>query len=70
MIKNVDSFYIPNERKESWFKLKPDYVGGLSGISTVLNRFVDKTVYSLLSLLLDDLDCIILGGYYGSGVGK
>merc|ERR1719324_1462940 len=48
MIKNVNSKYVPNERKDSWLKLKPEYMEGAG----------------------DDLDLIILGGYYGAGIGR
>jgi DNA ligase-4 len=29
MIKNVNSTYVPNERKNKWMKLKPEYIEGL-----------------------------------------
>lgn len=45
MIKQADSPYVVNERKEKWLKLKPD----------------------MLENFGDDLDLIILGGYYGRG---
>jgi hypothetical protein len=48
MVKKVDSIYVPNERKEKWIKIKPEYMDGVG----------------------DDMDMIILGGYYGSGVRK
>ena len=48
MIKNLNSSYVPNERKEKWIKIKPEYIDGVC----------------------DDFDLIILGGYYGSGVGR
>ncbi|KAH3765317.1 DNA ligase IV [Pelomyxa schiedti] len=45
MLKNLDSTYVPGERKQKWLKLKPEYVDGIG----------------------DDLDVLILGGYYGTG---
>ena len=45
VIKNINTPYIPNERKSSWIKLKPDYLDGVG----------------------DDLDLLIIGGYYGKG---
>lgn len=48
MIKDLESSYIPNERKEKWIKLKPEYIDGIG----------------------DDLDLIIMGGYYGTGYRK
>jgi DNA ligase-4 len=45
VIKNLSTPYIPNERKASWIKIKPDYLEGLG----------------------DDLDLLIIGGYYGKG---
>jgi DNA ligase-4 len=29
MVKNPESVYRPNTRKGGWFKVKPEYVGGL-----------------------------------------
>lgn len=29
MIKDLDSTYVPNERKNKWIKLKPEYVEGV-----------------------------------------
>ena len=29
MIKNLDSIYKPNERKDKWIKLKPEYIDGV-----------------------------------------
>eukprot|EP01124_Arcella_intermedia_P024176 TRINITY_DN4012_c0_g1_i3.p1 TRINITY_DN4012_c0_g1~~TRINITY_DN4012_c0_g1_i3.p1 ORF type:complete len:941 (-),score=258.52 TRINITY_DN4012_c0_g1_i3:49-2478(-) len=48
VVKNLDSVYKPNERKEKWIKLKPEYLEGVG----------------------DTLDLLILGGYYGAGVGR
>lgn len=48
MLKNINSIYVPNERKEKWIKLKPEYIDGIG----------------------DTLDLIILGGYYGKGIGR
>ncbi|GAM24471.1 hypothetical protein SAMD00019534_076460 [Acytostelium subglobosum LB1] len=48
MIKNLDSIYVPGERKDKWIKIKPEYLDGVG----------------------DDLDLVIVGGYYGSGVGR
>eukprot|EP01105_Mastigella_eilhardi_P010104 TRINITY_DN2365_c0_g1_i9.p1 TRINITY_DN2365_c0_g1~~TRINITY_DN2365_c0_g1_i9.p1 ORF type:complete len:411 (-),score=102.92 TRINITY_DN2365_c0_g1_i9:757-1989(-) len=48
MLKNLDSTYVPAERKNKWIKLKPEYLDGVG----------------------DDLDVIILGGYYGTGLGR
>eukprot|EP00005_Dracoamoeba_jomungandri_P014120 CAMPEP_0174278718 /NCGR_PEP_ID=MMETSP0439-20130205/61635_1 /TAXON_ID=0 /ORGANISM="Stereomyxa ramosa, Strain Chinc5" /LENGTH=611 /DNA_ID=CAMNT_0015371163 /DNA_START=565 /DNA_END=2397 /DNA_ORIENTATION=+ len=48
MVKNLESAYVPNERKDNWIKLKPEYIDGVG----------------------DDLDLIILGGYYGTGIGR
>ena len=45
MIKNPDSVYKPNVRKGGWFKIKPEYVGGL----------------------MDELDVLVIGGYFGVG---
>ena len=45
MVKNPDSIYKPNTRRGGWFKLKPEYVGGL----------------------MDELDLLIVGGYFGVG---
>ena len=30
MVKKVDSAYVPNERKNKWIKIKPEYLSGLS----------------------------------------
>lgn len=46
IIKNLESTYVPGERKEKWLKLKPEYVEGL----------------------VDDIDLLIVGGYYGTGI--
>lgn len=45
MVKLADSVYKPNTRKGGWFKIKPEYVGGL----------------------MDELDLLIVGGYFGVG---
>lgn len=45
MIKRLDSKYVPDERKNAWVKLKPEYLDGVG----------------------DELDLLILGGFYGSG---
>jgi DNA ligase-4 len=29
MIKDMESTYVPNERKNKWIKLKPEYVDGV-----------------------------------------
>ena len=48
IIKNMDSKYVPNERKANWIKIKPEYIDNVG----------------------DDLDLVILGGYYGTGIGR
>lgn len=48
MVKNLNSTYVPGERKEKWIKLKPEYIDGI----------------------VSDLDLLIIGGYYGSGIGR
>lgn len=48
MVKNLNSTYIPGERKEKWIKLKPEYIDGL----------------------VNDMDLLIIGGYYGTGIGR
>jgi DNA ligase-4 len=45
MVKNPDSVYRPNTRKGGWFKIKPEYVGGL----------------------MDELDVLVVGGFFGVG---
>lgn len=45
MVKLSDSVYKPNTRKGGWFKIKPEYIGGL----------------------MDELDILIVGGYFGVG---
>ncbi|KAK3794568.1 hypothetical protein RRG08_003717 [Elysia crispata] len=45
MVKLTDSVYKPNTRKGGWFKIKPEYIGGL----------------------MDELDVLIVGGYFGVG---
>ncbi|GFN81474.1 DNA ligase [Plakobranchus ocellatus] len=45
MVKLADSVYKPNTRKGGWFKIKPEYIGGL----------------------MDELDLLIVGGYFGVG---
>lgn len=45
MVKNPESVYRPNTRKGGWFKVKPEYVGGL----------------------MDELDVLVVGGYFGVG---
>ena len=45
IMKQGDTFYVPNERSIKWMKLKADYIEGL----------------------IDTLDVIIMGGYYGEG---
>ena len=45
MVKDPDTVYRPNTRKGGWFKIKPEYVGGL----------------------MDQLDLLILGGFFGEG---
>ncbi|ESP05690.1 hypothetical protein LOTGIDRAFT_181463 [Lottia gigantea] len=45
MVKNPESVYRPNTRKGGWFKIKPEYIGGL----------------------MDELDIVIVGGYFGVG---
>ena len=45
IMKQGDTFYVPNERNIKWMKLKADYIEGL----------------------IDTLDVIIMGGYYGEG---
>ncbi|XP_059173254.1 DNA ligase 4-like [Physella acuta] len=45
MVKLADSVYRPNTRKGGWFKIKPEYVGGL----------------------MDELDLLVVGGYFGVG---
>ncbi|KAF2069812.1 hypothetical protein CYY_008872 [Polysphondylium violaceum] len=48
MVKNLNTCYVPGERKDKWIKIKPEYIDGVG----------------------DDLDLVIIGGYYGSGVGR
>ncbi|XP_041359150.1 DNA ligase 4-like [Gigantopelta aegis] len=45
LVKNPESVYRPNTRKGGWFKIKPEYIGGL----------------------MDELDVLIVGGYFGVG---
>lgn len=45
MVKNPESVYRPNTRKGGWFKVKPEYVGGL----------------------MDELDVLVVGGFFGVG---
>ncbi|PVD23875.1 hypothetical protein C0Q70_17149 [Pomacea canaliculata] len=45
MVKDAESTYRPNTRKGGWWKLKPEYVGGL----------------------MDELDLLIIGGFFGEG---
>lgn len=45
MVKSPESVYRPNTRKGGWFKIKPEYVGGL----------------------MDELDVIVIGGFFGVG---
>jgi DNA ligase-4 len=45
MVKDPETPYRPNTRKGGWFKIKPEYVGGL----------------------MDELDLLIVGGYFGEG---
>ncbi|XP_076100664.1 DNA ligase 4-like isoform X2 [Mytilus galloprovincialis] len=45
MVKNLESVYRPNTRKGGWFKVKPEYVGGL----------------------MDELDVLVVGGFFGVG---
>ncbi|XP_005097120.1 DNA ligase 4 [Aplysia californica] len=45
MVKLADSVYRPNTRKGGWFKIKPEYIGGL----------------------MDELDLLIVGGFFGVG---
>lgn len=45
MVKDPESIYKPNVRKGGWYKLKPDYIGGL----------------------MDELDVLVVGGYFGVG---
>ncbi|KAH9499884.1 DNA ligase (ATP) [Bulinus truncatus] len=45
MVKLADSVYKPNTRKGGWFKIKPEYIGGL----------------------MDELDLLVVGGYFGVG---
>ena len=45
VVKNPESVYRPNTRKGGWFKMKPEYIGGL----------------------MDELDVLIVGGYFGVG---
>ena len=45
MIKDPDTPYCPNKRKGGWYKVKPEYVGGL----------------------MDELDVVVVGGYFGAG---
>lgn len=48
ILKDLNSLYVAGERKNSWLKIKPDYIEGL----------------------VNDLDVLIVGGYYGSGIGR
>lgn len=45
MVKDPESIYKPNVRKGGWYKLKPDYIGGL----------------------VDEVDVLVVGGYFGVG---
>ncbi len=45
MVKVPDSAYKPNKRTGGWYKVKPEYVGGL----------------------MDELDLLVVGGYFGVG---
>lgn len=45
MVKDPDSIYKPNTRKGGWYKIKPEYVGGL----------------------MDELDLLVVGGFFGVG---
>ena len=45
VVKDPQSVYKPNNRKGGWYKLKPEYIGGL----------------------MDELDVLVVGGYFGVG---
>ncbi len=45
MVKELESVYKPNTRKGGWYKIKPEYIGGL----------------------MDELDVLVVGGYFGVG---
>lgn len=45
MVKDPESIYKPNTRKGGWYKIKPEYVGGL----------------------MDELDLLVVGGFFGVG---
>jgi len=45
MVKDPESIYKPNVRKGGWYKLKPDYIGGL----------------------MEEVDVLVVGGYFGVG---
>ena len=45
MVKDPETAYRPNTRKGGWFKIKPEYIGGL----------------------MDELDLLIIGGFFGEG---
>ncbi|KAK2178306.1 hypothetical protein NP493_548g00024 [Ridgeia piscesae] len=45
MVKDPDTPYCPNKRKGGWYKIKPEYIGGL----------------------MDELDVVVVGGYFGAG---
>lgn len=45
MVKDPETAYKPNTRKGGWYKIKPEYIGGL----------------------MDELDLVVVGGFFGAG---
>ncbi len=50
MIKNLNSTYVPNERKNKWLKLKPEYIDGIGDDLDLL--ILGKPIITIIILYL------------------
>jgi ATP-dependent DNA ligase len=54
MIKNLDSIYVPNERKEKWIKLKPEYIDGIGDTLDLIILGVQSMLILVLVFVFND----------------
>lgn len=66
MLKNVMSIYKPNNRKGGWYKIKPEVLISFYFILTHIKLFFYLLKFELQYTegVMNELDFLIIGGYY------